>query len=143
MNAAVMKPESVEVAAGMSSAQDWHQCDDVFSMKVLSIDVARHTVEALFKINGGSRSGPHKHCCETHVMVLQGKVVNHSIGCTFGPGDYCYQPDGDVHDEEFVEDTIAYVSYRGHGDRLVEFYDEAGAVCGEFTVSQFAEALPR
>ena len=143
MNAADMKSAGVDVAAGMSSAQDWYRCDDTFSMKVLSVDSERHSVEALFKIKAGNRSGKHKHLCETHVFVVEGKVHNHSIGCTFGPGDYCFQPDNDVHDEEFLEDTIAYVSYRGDTDKLVEFYDEKGEVCGEFTLQQFAEALPR
>ncbi len=141
MNAAVMETQGVAVAPGMSSARGWTRCDDTFSMKVLSVDAARHCVEVLFRIKAGSRTGPHKHLCETHVFVLEGRVRNHAIACSFGPGDYCFQPDGDVHDEEFVEDTVAYVSYRGHDDTLVEFYGEDGAVCGTFSVSDFEAGL--
>ncbi|TDJ63079.1 MAG: hypothetical protein E2O36_03795 [Proteobacteria bacterium] len=142
MNAAVMEQQPVlKVAAGMASQQDWFQCDDTFSMKVLSVDEARFSVEVLFKIKAGYRSGKHKHTCETHVYVVQGKVKNHTIGCTFGVGDYCYQPDDDIHDEEFLEDTIVYASYRGHKDTLVEFYDDDGKVCREFKVADFTAAL--
>ena len=110
-------------------------------MKVLSVDEERHSVEVLFKIKGGYRSGKHKHTCETHVFVLEGKVINHTIGCAFGPGDYCYQALDDEHDEEFAEDTIVYASYRGFQDKLVEFYDAAGDVCGEFKVADFSAGL--
>jgi quercetin dioxygenase-like cupin family protein len=141
MNAAVMKQPEIKVGAGMASQQDWVQCDDTFSMKVLSVDEERHSVEVIFKIKGGYRSGKHKHTCETHVLILEGKVTNHTIGCTFGPGDYCYQAMDDIHDEEFVEDTIAYASYRGYQETLVEFYDDDGKQCGAFNVSDFTAGL--
>lgn len=142
MNAAVMKESAVKVASGMVSQNDWVACTDDIGMKVLSVDEANHSVEFLFKIAAGYRSGMHKHTCETHVFVVQGKVKNHTTGCTFGPGDYCYQGYNDEHDEEFVEETIVYGSYRGTENKLVEFYDEGGKVCGEFKVSDFTAALP-
>lgn len=141
MNAAVMKPAELTIGAGMSSQRDWVRCDDNFQVKVLSVDEQRHSVEVLFKIKGGYRSGKHKHTCETHVFVIEGKVTNHSIGCTFGPGDYCYQGLDDEHDEEFVEDTIAYASYRGYQDTLVEFFGDDGEICGEFKVSDFTDRM--
>ena len=74
-------------------------------------------------------------------MSLKGKVKNHAIDCTFNAGDYCYQPMNDVHDEEFLEDTIVYASYRGESDTLVEFIDESGQVCGEFKMDDFRTAM--
>lgn len=142
MNAAVMKESAVRVLPGMASEAEWVQCTDDISMKVLSVDEANHSVEFLFKIAPGYRSERHKHTCETHAFVIQGKVVNETTGCTFGPGDYCYQPYDDEHVEVFPEETIVYGSYRGTEDKLVEFYDEAGEVCGEFRVSDFVAALP-
>jgi quercetin dioxygenase-like cupin family protein len=141
MNAAVLEERGVQVAKGMASDQAWLKCTDDISMKVLSVDEARHSVEFLFKIAAGYESGRHKHTCETHVYVIQGKVLNQTTGCTFGPGDYCYQPYDDEHNEIFVEETIVYGSYRGDGDKLVEFYDENGEVCGEFKVSDFSAGL--
>jgi len=141
MNAAVMKQPELQIAACMSSQQDWVKCDDIFSMKVLSVDEQRNSVEVLFKVKGGHRSGKHKHTCETHVFIVQGKVINHTIGCTFGPGDYCYQGLDDIHDEEFVEETIAYASYRGYRDTLVEFFDEDGKISNQFSVQDFIAEL--
>ena len=141
MSVAINNEPAIKVAAGMSSQQEWCQLDENFSVKVLSVDEKQNSVEALFKIKGGYRSGEHKHTCETHVFVLEGKVTNHSIGCTFGAGDYCFQPLNDIHDEEFVEDTIAYVSYRGVDEKLVEFFDDAGNVCGNFKVDDFLVGL--
>ena len=143
MNAAVLKEHDVQVAKGMASEQEWLRCTDEISMKVLSVDEARHSVEFLFKIAAGYTSLRHKHTCETHVMVIQGKLVNQTTGCTFGPGDYCYQAYNDEHVEEFPEETIVYGSYRGDSEKLVEFYDEKGKVCGEFKVSDFAAGLAK
>jgi len=134
---------NVRVAEGMASSRSWCPMDEEgnFQLKVLSLDWERKSVEALFKVKGGYRSGAHKHTCETHVFIVSGKVQNHTIGCTFTEGDYCYQPFDDVHDEEFVEDTIAYVSYRGKSDTMVEFLDSNGEVCGEFKLNDFENAM--
>ena len=133
----------IRVAEGMASKKNWVAMDDEqnFSIKVLSLDEERKSVEVLFKIKGGYRSGAHKHTCETHVYVIKGKVKNHAIDCTFSAGDYCYQPMNDVHDEEFLEDTIVYASYRGDRDTLVEFMDDSGQVCGEFKMDDFRAAM--
>ena len=143
MNAAVLEDRGVQVGKGMASQQDWITCTDDIAMKVLSVDEARNSVEFLFKIAAGYNSGMHRHTCETHLIVLEGKVVNRTTGCEFGPGDYCYQAYNDEHVEEFVEETIVYGSYRGDSEKLVEFLDENGAICGEFKVSDFAAALPQ
>ena len=141
MNAAAAEAIAPQIASGMASQRDWVRCDDNFQMKVLSVDTARHSVEVLIKVAAGYKSERHKHTCETHAYVVQGRIVNHTLGCTFGVGDYCFQPLNDIHVEEFPEETIAYVSYRGSDDKLVEFYDDTGAVCGEFKVSDFAAML--
>ena len=137
------KMRQVEVAQGMASQKDWVPMDEEgnFNIKVLSLDEERKSVEVLFKIKEGYRSGTHKHTCETHVYVIKGKVKNHAINCTFNAGDYCYQPLDDVHDEEFLEDTIVYASYRGDSNTLVEFMDTAGQVCGEFKLEDFRAAM--
>lgn len=143
MNSAVAEDRGVEVASGAISANDWVTFTDEVKIKVLSVDEGRHSVEFLLKIAAGYNSGMHRHTCETHVLVLEGKVINHTNGCEFGPGDYCYQPYNDEHVEEFVEETTVYGSYRGDQDTIVEFLDESGEICGEFKVSDIASALPR
>jgi len=143
MSAAEKEVPSVRVTACMASEQPWVSCTDDIQAKVLAVDESRFSVEFLFKIAAGYRSGKHKHTCETSVLVLQGKVRNETTGVEFGPGDFCYQPYNDTHDEHFVEETIVYASYRGHEDKLVEFYDDKGEICGEFLLSEFAGMLPQ
>lgn len=143
MSAAEKEVQSVRVTSCMASEQPWAVCTDDIQAKVLSVDEARHSVEFLFKIAAGYKSERHRHTCETSVLVLEGKVRNLTTGVEFGPGDFCYQPYNDEHVEEFPEETIVFATYRGDQDKLVEFYDESGAVCGEFKVSDFAGLLPQ
>ena len=141
MNAAVMDSVGIQIPAGNASEREWFKCDETVSMKVLSVDVERNSVEVLVKIAAGFKSGRHRHTCETHAYFLQGRVINRTTGCSFGPGDYCYQPVNDEHIEEFPEETVAYVSYRGNSDKLLEFLDDDGNVCGDLKVSDFAAMI--
>ena len=143
MSAAEKEVQGVKVTSCMASEQPWVQCADGFQIKVLCVDEARHTAEALFKVAPGHNAGRHKHTCETSVYVLEGRIRNLTTGVEFGPGDYCYQPYNDVHEEEVVEELIAFVNYRGDQDKFVEFYDENGEVCGEFKLSDFVGLLPQ
>ena len=133
---------NVRVATCRASEQEWHACSDHIAAKVLSVDESRYQVEVLVKVSAGYRSERHRHVCETYAYFLDGKVLNETTGVTFGPGDFCYQPLNDEHVEHFIEETIAYVSYRGHQDRLVEFYDEHGEVCGQLSIADFAAMMP-
>lgn len=142
MNAALLKERPIiRAASRMASQQEWKICTDQIQAKVLSVDHARNSVEFLFKIAPGYKSNKHRHTCETHLFVVEGRVVNPTTGCEFGPGDYCYQSYGDVHVEEFPDGAIVYGSYRGECDKLVEFYDDDGKICGEFKVSDFAALI--
>ena len=143
MSAAEREALDVKVASCMASEQPWAMCTEDVSAKVLSVDEARHSVEFLFKIVPGANSGRHRHTCETSVLVLEGKIKNLTTGVEFGPGDFFYQPYNDEHVEEILEETIIYGSYRGDQEKLVEFFDEDGEVCGEFKVSDFAALLPQ
>jgi len=143
MSAAEKEVCSVKVTACRASEQPWASCTDEIKAKVLSVDEARNAVEVLFKIDKGYRSERHRHTCETTAYVIEGRIKNETTGVEFGPGDFCYQPYNDEHVEHFVEDTIVYATYRGDQNKLVEFYDENGKVCGEFKVSDFAALLPQ
>lgn len=143
MSAAEKEIPNVLVTSCKSSEQPWMSCNENVQAKVLSVDEARHTVEFMFKIAKGFHSGHHRHTCETSVLVLEGRVKNHTTGVEFGPGDFCYQPFDDEHVEEFLEETTVYGSYRGTRDTLVEFFDDDGNVCEEFKVSDFTAMLPQ
>ena len=133
---------SVRCSPGLTSERPWIAAGDEFDIKVLSVDEPRKTVEFMGRIKAGYRSGNHLHTSETHLLVIEGRLKNHTTGVEFVPGDYCYQPKGDLHDEEALEDTIFYGSYRADTNNLVEFYDSDGKVAGHFTLSDLSKMLP-
>ena len=143
MSAAAVQNSGVQCAIGAGSQQPWVPANESFEMKILSVDAERHSAEFLIRVKGGYRSGPHRHTCETHAFLLEGRLKNHTTGQEFGPGDYCYQPHNDLHDEEFLEDSVLYGSWRGDTDKFIEFYDESGDVCGAFTVADVLEMMPK
>ena len=109
--------------------------------KVLSVNPSTKNVELLFKIKAGYRSGPHRHTCETKIYVVSGEVFNHNLKESFRQGDYCFQPKNDIHDEEFLEDSIIYVNYSSETDTFVEFLDENLKVLDTLTMEQFKEMM--
>lgn len=132
----------VRCSAGLTSERPWIAAGEEFDLKILSVDETRKTAEFMGRIKAGYRSGNHLHTCETHILVIEGRIKNHTTGIEFGPGDYCYQPKGDLHDEEALQDTLFYGSYRADTDNLVEFYDSEGKVAGQFKLSELSKMLP-
>ena len=115
--------------------------EEKIKAKVLSLNRSDKTVELLFKIKAGYRSGPHRHTCETRIYVISGKIINHSIKETFEPGDYCFQASNDTHDEEFTKNSLIYVNYKSKNDRFVEFLDEHSNVLDTLTMQHFEEMI--
>lgn len=115
--------------------------EEKIKAKVLSLNRSEKTVELLFKIEGGYRSGPHRHTCETRVYVISGEIVNHSIKETFGQGDYCFQACNDTHDEEFTKNSLIYVNYKSKNDLFVEFLDEEYNVLDTLTLQHFEKMM--
>ena len=109
--------------------------------KVLSVNPSTKNDELLFKIKAGYRSGPHRHTCETKIYVVSGEVFNHNLKESFRQGDYCFQPKNDIHDEEFLEDSIIYVNYSSETDTFVEFLDENLKVLDTLTMEQFKKMM--
>ncbi len=139
---AVLKGLAIRLPSDAGSKMAWCDCAPGIQAKTLAIDAANNTVECLIRLAPGYKSERHTHICETYAYVLEGTLINHTTGCEFNPGDLCYQPHNDEHVEEAgPEGLTAYVSYRGRTSDLVEFYDESGAVCGTFTVQDFADLL--
>ena len=115
--------------------------EEKIKAKVLSLNRSDNTVELLFKIKAGYRSGPHRHTCETRIYVISGKIINHSIKETFEQGDYCFQASNDTHDEEFTKNSLIYVNYKSKNDRFVEFLDEHSNVLDALTMQHFEEMM--
>ena len=142
MSAVMKESPEVRIAAGPASKQSWCACAPGMQIKVLSVDLARNSVEAVIRMEPGCNTGKHRHTCETYAYVLEGRLVNETAGCEFGPGDFCYQAENDTHVEVAgAEGATVYLSYRGNRDELVEFYGEDGKVAATFGVADFASMM--
>jgi anti-sigma factor ChrR (cupin superfamily) len=141
--AAVMKQEEmVKVLSGAASKAPWIDCGPGIQIKVLAVDLEHHSVQYLARTHAGHNPGLHRHNADASIFFLEGGVKNLTTGCEFGPGDFCFQPTGDVHEELVGPDgAVAYVSQRGDEDLLIEFIDENGAVYDKYTLSDFARML--
>ena len=73
--------------------------------------------------------------------MVSGEVFNHNLKESFRQGDYCFQPKNDIHDEEFLEDSIIYVNYSSETDTFVEFLDENLKVLDTLTMEQFKKMM--
>ena len=140
--AAALEESKVKVIAGSASSTPWANCGPGIEIKVLAIDEKHHSVQYLARTSADHNVGVHRNAADTNIYVLEGSIKNLTTGCEFGIGDFCFQPAGDVH-EELVgpEGVTTYVSQRGDSDVLVEFMDKSGAVCDNFSLSDFANLL--
>lgn len=140
---AVLKDAEVVVTNNSQTETGWCNCLPGLDIKVLAVDAARHSVDYLARATTHYQTGRHKHHCDSFIYVLEGAVTNHTIGVTFKQGDFCFQPAGDVHDEEVrAEDgLITHVSLRGTAPLLLEYFDDTGAVCSRFTVQDFLDRM--
>ncbi len=141
--AAVMKDENmIKVLSGAASTSPWIDCGPGIQIKVLAVDMKHHAVQYLARTGPGHNPGIHRHNADASIFILEGSVKNLTTGCEFGPGDFCFQPVGDVHEEVVgPQGVVSYVSQRGDEDLLIEFMDESGAVAEKYTVSDFARML--
>ena len=140
--AAVMKEQGVKIIAGAASKAAWQDCGPGIQIKVLAVDEKNHSVQYLARTPAGHNPGVHRHNADAYLYVLEGSVHNKTTGCDFGPGDFCFQPKGDVHEEVVGPDGVtAYVVQNGDSDLLIEFTDDSGAVAECYYVSDFAKML--
>lgn len=140
---AVMKQEDmVKVLSGAASKSPWIDCGPGIQIKVLAVDPVHHSVQYLARAGAGHNPGVHRHNADASIFILEGSVRNLTTGCEFGPGDFCFQPTGDVHEEVAgPQGVVSYISQRGDEDLLIEFMDESGAVGDRYTLSDFARML--
>lgn len=133
---------NIKVVAGAASTTPWTDCGPGIQIKVLAVDLEHHSVQYLARTGPGHNPGVHRHNADASIFILEGSVKNLTTGCEFGPGDFCFQPTGDVHEEVVgPEGVVSYVSQRGDSDVLIEFTDETGAVSDKYSVSDFAAML--
>ena len=141
--AAVLKESNpIKVLACAASQAPWIDCGPGIQIKVLAVDEEHHAVQYLARTGPGHNPGIHRHNADAAIYVLEGSIKNLTTGCEFGPGDFCFQPTGDVHEEVVGPNgVVTYVSQRGDSDLLIEFMDKAGMVADKYNVSDFARML--
>ncbi|MFT4563921.1 MAG: anti-sigma factor ChrR (cupin superfamily) [Gammaproteobacteria bacterium] len=139
---AVVQESNVKVIEGMASNVEWCDAGPGIQIKVLAIDADNHSVQYLARTGPGHNAGVHRHEADAYIYIIDGSVKNLTTGCEFGVGDFCFQPIGDVHEEEAgPEGVFTYVSQRGDSDLLIEFMDESGAVADKYCLSDFAKLM--
>lgn len=142
MAAVMQEANKIKVLAGAASKTAWRDCGPGIQIKVLAVDLEHNSVQYLARTGPGHNPGIHRHNADASIYVIEGSVKNLTTGCEFGPGDFCFQPIGDVHEEVVgPEGVLTYVSQRGDSDLLIEFMDETGAVADKYKVSDFARML--
>lgn len=82
----------------------------------------------LMYLEPGSVVPLHRHTGEVHAYNLSGSRQILGTGEIVGPGDYVYEPAGNVDAWEAVGDEPCVVHIKVTG--AVEYFDEAGAVTG-------------
>jgi len=122
--------------------QPWVEVVPGLNVKALVVDEERNAVEFLMQGSKDWKPGPHRHVCETSLMVLGGSISNEVTGRDYGIGDFFYQEAGNTHVEYMGEQGLyAYVSMRANSDVLVEFLHE-GQIAATMNVSHFSRLLP-
>jgi anti-sigma factor ChrR (cupin superfamily) len=82
----------------------------------------------LMRVEPGAYVAPHRHTGEVHGLNISGRRELIEAGIVVGPGDYVYEPVGNIDSWRGVGDEPCVIHIRVEG--LVEFFDEAGAVVG-------------
>ena len=142
MAAVLQELNPIKVLSGAASQAAWINCGPGIQIKVLAVDLEHHSVQYLARTGPGHNPGIHRHNADASIFILEGSVKNLTTGCEFGPGDFCFQPIGDVHEEVVgPQGVVSYVSQRGDSDLLIEFMDKTGAVAEKYSVSDFARML--
>ncbi|MGE0487463.1 MAG: hypothetical protein AB7Q81_25150 [Gammaproteobacteria bacterium] len=132
----------VKVIAGAASQAGWRDCGPGIEVKVLAVDPLNHSVEYLARTGPGHATGLHRHHAEAYIFILAGSVTNVTTGVEFRPGDFCHQPVDDEHEEVTGPDgAMAYVSQRGAGDLMAEFFDAEGEVVARYSLADFAALM--
>lgn len=94
----------------------------------------------LLRLDPGEAMARHRHTGEVHAFNLQG-WRELDTGERIGPGDYVYEPEGNVDSWKVVGDEILVVLVVVTG--AVEYLDAAGNVSQRYTASRLEEIYRR
>jgi quercetin dioxygenase-like cupin family protein len=108
-------PEGITVH---TSTADWVDWGPGIQMQLLRATPENGHWSCLFKCAAGSAFGRHEHLGPGEFLVLKGRVEvrggAENGGLTSREGDYVYEPNGVIHDENwFPEESLIYFSNDG------------------------------
>lgn len=92
----------------------------------------------LMRLQPGAIVGLHRHTGDVHAFNLSGYRKIHDTGEIVGPGDYVYEPAGNVDAWEAFGDEPCVIHIKVHG--AVEYLDDAGHLTGHADAASQAAA---
>ncbi len=143
MSASALKtrlPEGLALLPSHWIANDavpWIPLGEKKAMKPLRILSGNRGFVELLRIEPGEVIPLHRHTGEVHGFHLEG-VRELQTGERVGPGDYVYEPAGNVDTWKVVSDTPVVVFLIVMGE--VEYFDAEGNVRGRFTAETMRQS---
>lgn len=124
-----------------ADAHPWVPIAPGFSFKLLRATSDDDVWVELLRLEPGTTISRHRHTGEVHAYTLAGQRELLETGVVVGPGDYVYEPPGNVDSWRAVGDAplVVFVTLRG----AIEYLDEHGNVLRRSTATSAAEAYRR
>lgn len=112
-----------------------------FSFKLLRATSDDDVWVELLRLEPGTTISRHRHTGEVHAYTLAGHREILETGQVVGPGDYVYEPAGNVDSWRAVGDEplVVFVTLRG----AIEYLDEHGDVIRRSTAMSAADCYRR
>lgn len=111
-------------------------------IKVLSMDVARHRVDFLFKQSPHAEFAKHTHLCTAVALTLEGRWGYREGSEQHFPGTFSYEPPGSTHTPYASEEgMVVYASFQGSSDAMLEILDAQNNTLDILSLSFFGQYL--
>jgi quercetin dioxygenase-like cupin family protein len=123
-------------------ALPWQLISPGFELKVIHGGASDHDTRALLlRVAPGTRIEKHRHTGEIHALNLAGTRQILETGQVVGPGEYVYEPPGNVDSWVATGDEPAIVFLTARG--ALEYLDERGDVLRRSTTTSVTASYER
>ncbi len=111
-------------------------------IKVLSLDIARHRVDFLFKQSPHAQFAKHTHLCTAVALTLEGRWGYREGAEQHFPGTFSYEPPGSTHTPYASEEgMVVYASFQGSSNAMLDILDEQNNTLDTLSLSFFGQYL--
>jgi 2,4'-dihydroxyacetophenone dioxygenase len=118
-------------------ALPWQPISPGFSLKVVRGGRDDDTRVLVLRVEPGTVIGRHRHSGEIHALNLAGARKILDSGLVIGPGDYVYEPPGNVDSWMAIGDEPAIVFLTARGS--IEYLGEKGEVLSRTTTESVTD----